>query len=69
MPPSDHGERLASIETQVERLNLDMQETKQAVDVLKGVVGKLGVAWWIIAGIIVFVSTVVGNVTAAHLAK
>ena len=73
MPPKDtcteHGERLAIVETQVERLTTDMEATKQAVDVLKGVVGKLGVAWWIIAAFIVFISTVVGNVAAAHLTK
>lgn len=73
MPPKDtcteHGERLAVVETRVGRLDTDMTALQQAVDGIQKIVGRLGLAWWIIAAVIGFGSSVAGNVAAAHFSS
>lgn len=70
MPPKEscqeHGERLAVVETQVGRLESDMRALQHVVSALEKVAGRLGLAWWIIAAVIGFGSSVAGNVAAAH---
>ena len=71
MPPKDtcteHGERLATVETLVGRLEKDMTGLQTVVSGLERIVGRLGLAWWIIAAVIGFGASVAGNVAAAHL--
>jgi hypothetical protein len=72
LPPKDqcseHGERLAATETRVDGLENAMNELKTKVSGLQEVVGKLGIAWWIVAGLFTFGGSIVGNVVAAAIA-
>lgn len=72
MPPKDqcqeHGEAIVEVRTRLLGVEREMASMKTVVDGLQRVVGRLGLAWWIIAGLLAFGGSIAGNVVAAAIA-